>query len=102
MDEFDPSAARDAAAKETATSRSNSASAEIEAIHARLIDGERRMARIETAADKLSASLDENTKLTAEVLGYVRNGKIFSSAVKWLVSVGAAVAAIITAFKGHS
>ena len=101
MSDLDPSAQRDAAAKETATIRTVSAKAEMEAVHERLSSLEAGQALMKAAAEETQELLKANTKITEEVLGYVRNGKLASGIVKWVVSVAASVVAILGYFKGH-
>ena len=101
MTDLDPSAQRDATAKTTATTRSEKAIAEIEAIHVRLSSLEDGQSVMKTAAEETQKLLKANTEITEEVLGYVKNGKLASGIVKWVVSVAASVVAILGYFKGH-
>ena len=66
-DELDPSARRDAAAKETATSRSNNAALEIVAMNRRLDTGDKRMNRIEENQEINLRALEKNTAATEEI-----------------------------------
>ena len=101
MSDLDPSAQRDATAKTTATTRSDKAIAQIEAIHVRLSSLEVGQILMKTAAEETQELLRANTAITEEVLGYVRNGKLASGIVKWVVTVAASVVAILGYFKGH-
>ena len=101
MTDSDPSASRDAAAKEMATYRTVSAKAEMETIHQRLSSLEAGQGVMKAAAEETQKLLIANTAITEEVLSYVRNGKLASGIVKWVVTVAASVVAILGYFKGH-
>ena len=94
MTNSDPSASRDAVAKETA-------SVEMEAIHAQLKIHTDAIEEIRATALKQVDDIAENTQLTKQVLSYLEKGKIASNVSKWLLSVGAAVATIATYVRGH-
>ena len=76
-------------------------SAEMEIIHTRCGEIERRIGRIEDFADKQKILLETNTSLTKETLDLVRNGKLITGIIKWVMSLAVGVAAIATYIRGH-
>ena len=76
-------------------------STEMDAMHTRCGEIERRIGRIEDAADKQKILLETNTSLTKETLDLVKNGKLITGIIKWVMSIAVGIAAIATYIRGH-
>lgn len=78
---------------------------ELEAIHQRLTDGERRMQAMERNQVEIRDELRLNTEITGDIRSLMHAARLgfkvlggLGVLVKWLLSAGAAAAAIWTAF----